>query len=137
MSVKADESETWLMLSCCSKHWRTGGHEYNEDNHGVAIQHIFRNRDYLIVGAYRNSFYLQSNYAGYGFRTWELRGNGLRLESSVLVGGVSGYGDDLGEANKHSLMVIPILTLRGKNAGLMVMGVPGLLLGLGLEVRLP
>lgn len=135
--IHTAKAEDWLMVSCCSKHWRVGGHHYNEDNHGLALQHHFPNRDYVMLGNYRNSFYLQSNYAAYGFNLGNWHPEGANVELAWVVGGVTGYGDSVGEVNKHRAFTLPTLTIRNERMGVMFMGIPGILVAFGVQVRLP
>jgi len=132
--VRADD---WLMFSCCSKHWRVGEHSYNEDNHGLSLIHTFPDKNFLMVGGYRNSFSRQSAYVGFGIHAWDVEIGGLDIQSGVMIGGVTGYGNDEGERNRHSPFLLPTVRFSKDDIGAVVMGAPGIMLGLGIEFRIP
>ena len=131
----AGESETWVTGWCCSRHWPAG--EHRERNFGAGLDYTLANRDAVIAGNYRNSHDRTSSYIAYGLRTWSADAVGLAFEGRVLFGTVSGYGSNERARQMLRPLILPSFTVRGRRVGAVVMGVPGLLLGLGLEVRLP
>lgn len=135
----AADSNTWLMVACCAHHWRTGEHRYNEQNYGLALDHRLPWGDDVVVGAYRNSFYRQSSYAAYGWTAWSMEHDGVQIAAKVLLGGISGYGDSDAQRQNYDVLLAPVVTIREpyKHVGLVVLGIPGVLIGLGVELQLP
>ena len=134
LSSKADD--TWLMLSCCAHHWKRSP-DQNEENTGLFLDHSMSERGSVIVGSYRNSQDRMSSFAAVGLRAWETRWSGWAIESRILFGAVSGYGSSETSRNNAQAIVLPALTVRSRDVGVIVTGAPGILLGLGLEIRLP
>jgi len=137
LSSPVQAGETWAAVMCCSRHWRVGEHHYNQKNYGLALDHELANGDSLIVGGYKNSFSRTSSMAFYGVRVTEKRMGSVRATGNLLVGAVSGYGDSEEQRQHFGPAVLPQITFRGREAGVMVIGVPGLLMGLAIEMRLP
>lgn len=136
MPLSAMAGDTWLMLSCCAHHWKRSP-DQNEENTGLFLDHAMSDRGSVVVGSYRNSQDRMSSFAAVGLRAWETRWGGLAIESRVLFGAVSGYGSSETSRNNAQAIMLPALTVRGRDIGVIVTGVPGVLLGLGLEIRLP
>ena len=78
-----------------------------------------------------------SAYRLIGFNLANWHPNGTSVQLAWTVGGVSGYGDDVGEVNKHRAFTLPTLTVRNDRLGIMFMGIPGLMVAMGLQVKLP
>lgn len=129
------EGETWLTLSCCSKHWpRDNG--FNEDNRGAFLTHHFKNKTFLTMGGYRNSQDRQSAIGGLGFEVFSGRVHHADASFNVAAVLVNGYGKTYEDWQKWNWKVLPIYNIRGERMGVKIMGIPGYLLGLGFDFRL-
>mgnify|MGYP001557766687 CR=1 FL=1 len=129
-------ADTWVMLTGQSYHW-TRSPDQNEKNYGLFLDHGISERGSVVIGSYRNSQNRMSSVATVGLTTVKGRIMGLSAESRLLFGAVTGYGKTEAERGNTKLIVVPVWTLRGRDVGVIVTGIPWVLVGVGIEVRLP
>jgi len=130
----AHAGDTWIACSVRSYHVdRTRG--YNERNLGCGLEHGVARDTRLVAGAYRNSLFKTSTYAG---ALWMPLS--LGPASVGLIGGVvNGYRANDG---RFSPIVLPMLALEHRSIGINLFAAPHYkespaVFGLQIKVLLP
>ena len=136
-SYPKPKSETWLVLPCCSHHWRERGVDHNEDNHGIALDYRFPSKHHLLIGGYRNSTDYQSHYGALGAHLHETKVYGLTVETLLSLGLVTGYGDSIAQRQGWKPFALPLVRVHNGQLGFSVIGIPGIMTALAFEWRLP
>ena len=108
--------DTWIAASVASHHFDREG-DHNERNWGVGVEHGIAPQVRLVAGAYRNSLYDTSHYAGANWTP--LVFGPVRL--GVMAGAVDGYNANHG---RYIPVVVPLLSVEQGRVGANLLYLP-------------
>lgn len=100
------------------------------------MRYVMPDGNSVSAGGYRNSLSRQSYFAGFGVNAWEKSVNGVRAGLSFVGGIVSGYGETENDQSINPF-ILPTLSIDNGKVGLLFVGVPGVMVAMGIQVRLP
>lgn len=131
-----------LFIFGTSIHFKDGGNgenmkhkggDTNEFNYGLGVQWRLEDADSLSIGAYRNSYYKDSQFVLYGFNLWDTKRGIYTYRLEFLAGGITGYGD---HPKDISFYAAPMFTVKRNRLGLSTIWVPGTVVAFGLTYDL-
>lgn len=108
--------DTWIAASVASYHFdRDAGH--NERNWGLGIEQGIAPHTRLVAGAYRNSLYATSRYAGVNWTPFEFG----PVHLGLMAGVVDGYNANRG---RFIPVAVPMLALEQGRVGANLLYLP-------------
>ena len=140
VSMNAQAEEVWGFLPMTSIHFRHSkdgtdlkhkGGDTNEANYGLGIQVRRDNQDSINVGAYRNSFYRDSQYALYGFNLGVREWRSITFRAEFMAGLITGYSHE----HDPSVYAAPVGSIEYRNWGVSALWVPSVVVAFGLKYR--